>query len=305
MDFGLVRVTSLPAGTTQEGSLLGTPEYMNPEQVRAPERIDTRSDIYSLGVTLYETLTGEVPFPGTPHHVLQQLLDEEPRSPRRLNGAIPRDLEIICLKCLQKDPGKRYPDAPALAEDLRRFLAGESIQARPVAAWERGVKWARRRPAIAALLAMVILVTAGGFAGVTWQWRKTEAARSDLETSLYFNRIALAAQEMSANQVGRAEELLDKCPTHLRGWEWHYLKRLRYGGLDPLQHTFVARGVTFSPDGQHVAAGADDGTVKIWDATTQKVLRTLQGHTGRVKCLAYSPDGQHLATASTDGVIII
>src|SRR5262249_28415849 len=153
MDFGLVRIATLPGGTTQEGTIPGTPEYMSPEQVREPERIDARTDVYSLGVTLYEALTGEVPFRGVPQMVLRQIVDDEPRLPRRLNDQIPRDLETICLQCLQKERGKRYRHAEALAEDLRRFLAGEPIQARPVRAWERAGKWARRRPAVAALLA--------------------------------------------------------------------------------------------------------------------------------------------------------
>jgi serine/threonine-protein kinase len=125
MDFGLVRIATLPGGTTQEGTIPGTPEYMSPEQVREPERIDARTDVYSLGVTLYEALTGEVPFRGVPQMILRQIVDDEPRPPRRLNDQIPRDLETICLQCLQKEPGKRYRHAEALAEDLRRFLTGE------------------------------------------------------------------------------------------------------------------------------------------------------------------------------------
>jgi serine/threonine-protein kinase len=118
MDFGLVRFTSLP-GTTKEGTLTGTPEYMSPEQVRDPEHLDARTDIYSLGVTLYEALTGEVPFRGVAHMVHQQILQDEPRPPRRLNDRIPRDLETICLQCLRKEPGQRYASARALADDLQ------------------------------------------------------------------------------------------------------------------------------------------------------------------------------------------
>src|SRR5262249_19151788 len=151
-----------------------------PEQITAPERIDQRSDIYSLGVVLYEMLTGEPPFRGLTHLVLQQVVHEEPRSPRRLNDIIPRDLETICLCCLQKEPGKRYASAGALADDLRRFLAGEPVGGRPTRAWERAAKWARRRPAVAALAALVVFVTALGFGLVTWQWLQADAARNDL-----------------------------------------------------------------------------------------------------------------------------
>jgi serine/threonine protein kinase len=248
-DFGLVRATTLAAGTTQDGAIRGTPEYMSPEQVRQPDRIDARSDVYNLGVTLYEALTGEVPFRGVAHLVLQQLLNDEARPPRRLNDAIPRDLETICLHCLQKEPAKRYPSASALAEDLWRFLGSEPIRARPIRTWERAGKWAKRRPAIAALLALVVSVTALGFGLVTWQWLRAEENREkliDKTTQLdarnrdldaknqellhenYFHHIAEADRYVLANNWGRVEELLGECPPELRQWEWHYFKRLRH-----------------------------------------------------------------------------
>src|SRR6516225_9261204 len=119
---------------------------------------DARSDVYSLGVILYEMLCGELPFRGSKMMLLLQVLHDEPRPPRKLNDKVPRDLQTICLKCLEKDPKKRYASAAALAEDLRRYLKGEAIAARPVGAVERAVKWARRRPAVAGLLALVMLV---------------------------------------------------------------------------------------------------------------------------------------------------
>src|SRR5262249_26059601 len=165
-----------------------------------------------------------------------------PVSPARLRPKLRRDLETVCLHCLHKEPGKRYPSAGALAEDLRRFLAGKPIQARPTHAWERTVKWARRRPAVAALLMLVIFVAAAGFGLVTWQWQRAQAAGKDaadkareaqaagqkLEAKNYYQNLALAERELSVNNVGRAEEILDACPTYLRSWEWHCLKRLRY-----------------------------------------------------------------------------
>src|SRR6266700_3735463 len=186
MDFGLARVTSLPSGITQAGTVLGTPEYMSPEQVREPDRIDGRTDVYSLGVTLYEALTGEIPFRGTAHMILQQVLGKDPRPPRRLNDTIARDLETICLHCMEKERGKRYASAAALAEDLERFLAGKPSRARPVRAWERVVKWARRRPAAAALfavssLASLLLVTGlvVGILLIADKQRQTETALDD------------------------------------------------------------------------------------------------------------------------------
>jgi WD40 repeat protein len=322
MDFGLARMTTLPGGTTQEGTVPGTPEYMSPEQVRAPERIDARTDVYSLGVTLYEALTGEVPFRGVAQMVLQQILNDEPRPPRRINDQIPRDLETICLRCLQKEPGKRYASANGLAEDLRRFLAGEPIQARPVRAWERAVKWARRRPAVAALLALVVGITALGFGLVTWQWRRAESASEDLATKArqlavqakklesknYVGNIQQAALELTMSNSGRAEELLDECPQHLRGWEWHYLKRERHAPLVPLplgRRLSGGKGFdfAFSPDCRLLATPSGKKDIKVWAASTGQEVLTLRGHQDRVLRLAFSPHGRFLASTSEDKTV--
>src|SRR5262249_37135882 len=200
-DFGLSRVIEgTDAGTSQSGHVVGTPAYMSPEQVITPSRVDRRSDLYSLGVVLYELLTGEPPFRGLRHMVLQQVLHEEPCPPRRLNDQIPRDLETICLRCLQKEPSKRYASASALAEDLRRFLAGEPILARPIRVWERAAKWARRRPAVAALLASVILVSVPGFGLVTWQMLRAGAGRLAAGRGPCIKRIPPAARENGARE---------------------------------------------------------------------------------------------------------
>lgn len=180
-DFGLVRAMEQPGATTQEGAIRGTPEYMSPEQIREPERIDARTDIYSLGVTLYEALTGAVPFRGVPQMVLQQVLHDEPLAPRRLSDRIPRDLETICLKAMAKEPERRYQTAEAMREDLQRWLAGEPIQARPVGQVERAWRWARRRPLVASLSAAVVLAVLMGMGGVLWQWSRAEDRRIDAD----------------------------------------------------------------------------------------------------------------------------
>jgi serine/threonine protein kinase len=165
-DFGLAKlIVETPghpeqtAGRTQSGAVLGTPNYMAPEQAGGKNKeIGPAADIYSLGVILYEVLTGRPPFRGeTLLDTLEQVRSREPLPPSRLRPKLARDLETICLTCLQKEPRKRYASAAALADDLRHYLAGEPIHARPIRAWERGIKWARRRPALAALLAVSVL----------------------------------------------------------------------------------------------------------------------------------------------------
>jgi WD40 repeat protein len=325
-DFGLARLSTVPGGSTQEGTILGTPEYMSPEQVRA-ERVDGRSDVYSLGVTLYEALTGELPFRGLSYLVLQQIVHDPPLVPRRLNDRVPRDLETICLKCLEKEPRGRYPSADALAEDLRRFLNGQPILARPTPAWERALKWARRRPAIAGLLAGLVVVTALGFAGVTWQWRQAEGARrvaeaareeaetarEEAETTLYFSRIGEARRSWQTHDVGGAVQLLDLCcpregRADLRGWEWHYLHRLCHADLFTLRgHRQWVYSLAFSPDGRRLASAAGDpyashtpGELKLWDVATGRQLLTGRGPTRAVFSVAFSPDGRRLASAGGD-----
>jgi tetratricopeptide (TPR) repeat protein len=180
-DFGLARRENEAARLSREGLLPGTPAYLSPEQARGESTPSPRSDIYGLGVTLYECLTGEPPFLGKPHRIIHQVLSDEPRPPRRINPAVPADLETICLKAMAKDPSRRYASPADLAADLRRFLNGEPILARPAGVLERIWRFARRRPLIAAMAASLAVVSLAGFGGVVWQWRRAEAQRAQAE----------------------------------------------------------------------------------------------------------------------------
>jgi tetratricopeptide (TPR) repeat protein/tRNA A-37 threonylcarbamoyl transferase component Bud32 len=205
MDFGLARLAALPSSVTQQGAVVGTPAYMSPEQARGEDSLDPRTDIYGLGVTLYEMLTGDVPFRGAPHMVLRQVIDSEPAPPRRLNDAIPPDLETIALKAMAKEPHRRYQTAQAIADDLRCWLNGEPIVARPAGTIERLWRWCRRKPVVASLTAALVLVLALGFGGVAWQWRRAEgnAAR------------AKAKADEAERGFRRAREAVDKYLTEV------------------------------------------------------------------------------------------
>jgi WD40 repeat protein len=289
-DFGLARrLDGETAGRPGE-EFAGTPSYMAPEQAARAGVVGPAADVYSLGAILYEMLTGRPPFKGaTPLDTVVQVLHEEPVRPSRLRPYLPRDLETICLKCLQKDPRKRYARAGALADDLRRFRQGKPIHARPVGLPVRALKWARRRPIPAALLAGIVLVTLLGFAGVTWQWQEARLARDaalaeEIEkdahwaqaeaargqaieerrrarTALYFSRIAQARLQWRLYDVVAADKSLAKCqPRHgyedRRGWEWHHLRGLLHTPLYSLSHQAAAAGgsVAYSPDGRWVVS---------------------------------------------------
>jgi eukaryotic-like serine/threonine-protein kinase len=178
-DFGLAKRIDSDDGHTESGQIMGSPSYMAPEQARGDSRnVKSPADVYALGAILYEMLTGRPPFKGeTPMETVRQVLDDDPVTPSRLVPRVPRDLETICLKSMHKDPARRYESAQALANDLERYLRGEPILARPTAFWERGAKWARRRPVAATVLAISTLAIVGSI-GVIFNYQQIRNARN-------------------------------------------------------------------------------------------------------------------------------
>jgi WD40 repeat protein/tRNA A-37 threonylcarbamoyl transferase component Bud32 len=319
-DFGLARKLD-EASQTATGAVMGTPSYMAPEQAGGKgKEVTAAADIYALGAILYECLTGRPPFKAaTPLDTVLQVINDDPVPPTKLQSKTPRDLETICLKCLQKEPGKRYASAVALAEDLRRFQDGEPILARAVGPAERMVKWVRRHPALAALLAMVVLATTAGFGLIVWRLEvegglrvqaegeraaadeaRGTAERNLLEarTNLYYSRLAQAEREWRNNETARGQSLLTLCPEEQRAWEWHYLNRLFDDSAWTLDVPDILHsGIVFSPDGTSIA-GPVGNQAKVFDLRTGKVILALEKHQNRVLQVAFSADGKRLVSRS-------
>ena len=334
IDFGVAKAVgqeltdrSLFTGFAQ---MIGTPLYMSPEQAgQSGLDIDTRSDIYSLGVLLYELLTGTTPFgkdrlgkagydeirriireeepakPSTRISTLAQAAADTVSSnrqsnPQRLKQLVRGELDWIVMKALEKDRSRRYETASALAADVQRYLRDEPVEACPPSAWYRFSKFARRHQraiATAATVAVVVLLMAA--ASGLLIWRAVESERH----GAYYQRIALAEREWGANNLSRMEELLDDCPDDLRGWEWWYLKRLRYGAPSPLRHESGVYCVAFSPDGQYLATSTKDGFIRLCRATTGSEIQQWRAHEENTTCVQFSPDGQYLASAGWDAQI--
>ena len=324
-DFGLAKLLHHDAEITTTGQVLGSPNHMPPEQAAGKfSDSSPQSDVYSLGAILYQLLTSRPPFQGeTLQEILAQVQNVAPIPPRRLNPSAPADLQTICLKCLQKEPARRYSSAQELADDLGRFLASEPIHARPVPLVERAWLWCKRRPVLAVLSAALVTAVTFGLAGILWQWRRAEVhAQGELiqrivaednaaktRLNLYASDVALASRAMQRGDLGLARLTLDALrpksgEPDLRGFEWRYLWNLCRG--DQLMtfkgHTWIVTCVAFSPDGNRIATGSQDGTVRIWSAVTGENIALLKVSEHAAWSVAFAPDGQALMTADTDGV---
>jgi WD40 repeat protein len=338
-DFGLAKRVGSDQGLTRSGAIVGTPSYMAPEQAAGKKGLTTAADVYSLGAILYELLTGQPPFRAESHlDTVLQVLERPPVPPHRLRQDVPRDLETVCLKCLEKDPGRRYGSAQELAEDLERWLSGAPIRARRSSVWERGLKWVRRRPAAAALVAVsfvAFMAMVGLAVGLVYNdrlgkalgqadWQRGEAQRQQRRAETqelvarrywYAADVSMAQGNWDRAQVARVQELLERQrpgphQEDLRGFEWYYLWRLIPPEKSTLRgHTGGVRCVAFSSDGTTLASGSGvvdnpglPGEVKLWDAATGKEKTTLVTETGEVLSLAFTPDGKTLATTSSEGI---
>lgn len=338
-DFGLAKLTGSSTDLTRTEAILGTPNYLAPEVAAGQARdVTTAADVFSLGAIFYELLTGRPPFGGdTVAVTLRNVMTAEPARPRSINPKVPRELETIALKCLEKDPVRRYASAGALADDLERFGRGEAILASPPTPAERAIKWARRKPALAAALAALVAVTIAGFSLVVWKWRGEAAQRRLAEGESRKARAALTRLEIERAEALRAagdpakglahlaRQLRLSPSNHVAAERLLSALSLRGFGLPiaPLRHDApletrdvvrrpdlnnslvsqidgVVLVANFSADGRHLITAGKDGTARRWDTLTGQPRGAPLRHADIVVWAEFSPDGRRIVTASLD-----
>jgi WD40 repeat protein len=321
-DFGLAKRVAGDSDLTLSGMVVGTPSYMSPEQAAGKvKQLTTATDIYSLGAVFYYLMTGRPPFAApTPLETLRQVEEKEPERPSSIHGRVNRDLETICLKCLEKDPQRRYASADALADDLERWLKNEPILARPSGTWEHAVKWAKRNPRFAGALAACLFTLVTGVIVSSWQWQRAtrEAVRQRLHS--YGSDVRAAQVALDEGNLAQARDLLlrhvpQAGESDLRGIEWRYLWQESQGDeAKSFEHPRPVNCVAWSPDGRLLATGCLDHKIRIWDVASEKVIQTFDGPGpedqagrswwGNYPYLGFTSDGRWFGAQTTTGYAV-
>jgi WD40 repeat protein/tRNA A-37 threonylcarbamoyl transferase component Bud32 len=315
-DFGLAkRLTGSTSDLTVSGQALGSPNFMPPEQAAGKHKTSgPTSDIYGLGAILYYLITARAPFMAdNVSAAVRQVLENDPVSPRVLNPGVPRDLETLCLKCLQKEPKQRYASAQAVADELGRFLRGEPIQARPISIATRALRWCRRKPVLAALAGVVVALAA---ISTTTAVRMT-VAQEGRERERYRSNIQLADAHIREGNIDQALESLLQCPPHLRHWEWGYLVGECHREVlaldqacDPLTNVVYQLRPPewkcgFSPDGRRVATIHPSGIVQVWELPSGKPVWSLRATNEMGAGIVWLPGWSGVVLAHSNTVEIV
>ena len=311
VDFGLAKLLHVDAQQTQTGATLGTPSYMSPEQADGDfGYVGPATDIYALGAILYELITGTPPFrESSLYETITAVKTKPPVSPRQLNPECPRDLEAICLKCLEKIPTHRYESAAAFADDLARFLAGETVLARQPSVANRTWRWCRRHPLPATFVAAVVALAVVGPIVAANQYRlyrTAEIAHANSRRALYSSDMNLALRDWDEANLGRMEELLhrhipEKGETDFRQFEWFYLRRLwqQTTNIPIIASLENLESMAVSPDGTLMALGNHDGMIVLINRETGTETARWQAHPYHTNSILFSYDSRMLASSNS------
>lgn len=313
-DFGLAKNVSGRETLSSDGQVLGTALYMAPEQAEGRTReTDHRADIYAVGVIFFELLTRHLPFRGTVQAVLRQKVEQDAPSPRTLKPKLDRDIETVCLKCLERDPGKRYQSAHEIVDELRRILRGEPIKARPIKSFERSLRWCKRRPVISGLAASLLLSLTGGLLGVSYFYVQAEQSGARARQSLYRSQMNLVSISLARGNVATVRGELDRIAADpelapLREFSWYYVDHeasmLKLVG----NHGTPVGDLAISHDGRLVASASSmngPAEMRVWDVESEKQIWGYAPSQGRVLSVAFSPTRGHIATGGKDGWVRI
>lgn len=309
-DFGLAKRIDVDESISSGGKIVGTVMYMAPEQAEGDTgEVDRRADLYALGVMMYQMLTGERPYRGNVQAVLHDKLNEDPTPLRRLRPSIPRDLETICLKCLQRWPSRRYETAREFIAELDRFDRGEPILARPVTRVEYAWRWCSRNWVVSGLVFLFSVTLLIGLVSTTTFWLKAVRQTAALRQSLYSSKMTLANDYLFIGDAQAVRRSLDQFNTpelqHLRGFEWYFLDSQLKKYTQIVQHGRLIKDVAISREGNWFASVADDRQLRIWDTESGKLLRAIAPPSGRWQCVTISMRNNQLACGSKDGTVYV
>ncbi|MCM2373315.1 serine/threonine-protein kinase [Aporhodopirellula aestuarii] len=343
-DFGLAKQIDVDSNLTRDGAIVGTPNYMAPEQARGPDELTTACDVYGLGAILYELLSGQPPFQhDSPTLTLLAVVSEDPVPLQKLVPTLDRDLATICMKCLEKQPTARYGSAQGFSEDLQRYLRGEPIRARATSNVERCVKWARRKPAIAILITLLMFsIVTGSLGSAMFAWDSQKRAKNEsklravaerqtvqannarakeeqlrLDTQrrerevswrLYSARIRSAGHAFEEGRLGHVEALLSQTTSaqgqpDFRGWEWYYHQSQLSRQQQTLTQDKAARGMSW-----HAKTGLlvfhTNAEFQVWDVDRRKRINRFPCPPDVIG-YSWSDDGAHFAVGCEQGAMMI
>ncbi|MEL6104825.1 MAG: WD40 repeat domain-containing serine/threonine-protein kinase [Planctomycetota bacterium] len=332
LDFGLASYPEFSSGLTTEGTMLGTPAYMSPEQAEGKDSSEPTSDIYSLGAVLYEMLVGKPPFVGKTSDVLESVKHAMPSAPRQHRPSIPRDLQTITLRCLAKSPKARYASASELRDDLKRFRERKPIRARKVTAIEQAIVFLRARPVATMLwitIPLLVLFAAGFALSRVEHWELSDRADHLVEQQRANSfrsqalleqrnllRLARASQELSHGDRRRGQEMLSDIGEEQRRWEWRLLNSVANSPAMVVRPSVKAESIlpgmsltaiTRSPDGNTLYVGTDSGRIlqcSLSDGEDAELTELCTESAAAVHAIDISPDGRVLACVDSNGVII-